>query len=94
MKLDRKLVREIRCGDVIGTVWVNHMRGRQNWYSVSFSRRYWKDRAWHFTTSLRYGDLMNAKRVARWAHIWIWWHGPRSARSLWWFWWFRWFWRK
>ena len=42
MELDRKLVRKIRSGDVIATVWVNRMSGRQNWYSVTISRRYWK----------------------------------------------------
>jgi hypothetical protein len=86
MDLDRKLVREIRSGDVIATVWANRMIGRHDWYSVTFSRRYKKDGRWNFTTSLRYRDLMNARRAAHWAHFWIWWHGPGSARKFWWFW--------
>lgn len=91
MNLDRKPVCEIRRGDVIANVWANRMIGRHEWYSVTFSRRYKKDGRWNFTTSLRYRDLMNARRAARGAHIWIWWHGPGSARKFFWFWWF---WRK
>ncbi len=86
MELKRKPVREIRYGDVIANVWANRMVGRGDWYSVTFSRRYWKDRQWHYTSSLRYGDLMNARRAARGAHLWIWWNDPRSVRRFWWFW--------
>lgn len=92
MDFDRKPVREIRRGDVVATVWANRMIGRRDWYSVTFSRRYRKDRQWHFTSSLRYRDLMNLRRAARWAHIWIAWHGPWSARKFWWFWTSREFW--
>jgi len=83
MDIVRKPVHEIRRGDVIATVWSNRMIGRHGWYSVTIKRRYMKDHRWQFTSTLRYADVMNALRVLRWAHFWIWWRGLAPARNYW-----------
>lgn len=84
MDIIRKPVHEVRRGDVVVTVWSNRMIGRRDWYSVSLSRRYMKDRRWQFTSTLRYDDVRNAMKALRWAHFWIWLHGLAPARHYWW----------
>jgi hypothetical protein len=79
----RKSVREIRRGNVVATIWTNRMKGRNPWYTVTVTRRYQRNRAWHTTTTLRFDDLINARKVVGWAHFWIWWYGRGSARKYW-----------
>ena len=83
MEVNRKRVHEICRGVVTATVWSNRMIGRQGWYSVTISRRYMKGREWQSTSSLRYVDVMNARKVLRWAHFWIWMRGLAPARNYW-----------
>lgn len=83
MEVNRKRVHEICRGVVTATIWSNQMTGRQGWYSVTITRQFQKDGELQFTSSLRYADVMNARKVLRWAHFWIWIRGLAPARNYW-----------
>ena len=83
MEAKQKPVHEIRRGNVRATIWLNQSNGRRGWYSVTISRLYWQGQFVQSTGTLRYDDLMHARKVARGAHFWIWWHGGSSSRKRW-----------
>jgi len=80
MEMKRTPVREIRRGQVLARIWLNPDFGPGRKYSVTLVRLRYQNELVQATGSFNHDDLMNVRKVAYWAHFWIWWKGGATPR--------------
>lgn len=80
MEMKREPVREFRRGHVLARIWLNPDQSLYGRYSVWIVRLKYRDEYVRATGAFNHDDLMDVRKVAFWAHLWIWWKGGSIPR--------------
>ncbi|WP_022694717.1 hypothetical protein [Ponticaulis koreensis] len=64
-------IQTLRDGLISASIWKDTVSDGSNRYSVTFSRSYLKDEAWHTTHSFSREEILKVSRLADLAYTWI-----------------------